>query len=107
MNITNYSDSDDIFEVGHFETEDEAAFAANVAILVLEGPQAKLNQGMHLTLERKKQIEREVLQLLKVHLKLPAEFKFGKFPGLYGEKRSGYAVIFEDGLPVVRPASEI
>jgi len=99
-------DSENIFTSSDYETQDEAAFAYNVAALVLEGPDAELNEGMNLTLERKKQIEQETLERLNVFLKLPLDFKFGKFPQLYGEKPSGNEVVIENGRPAIRAVSE-
>jgi hypothetical protein len=74
------------FKTGDYATEDEAAFAYNVAALVLEGPNAELKEGMNLTLERKREIEREVLQQVRLYLELPKETKLGPFPQLYAQK---------------------
>ena len=71
------------FEVGEFDTEDEAAFAYNVATLVFEGPDAELNKGMNLTLERKQEIEAQVLKDIRAYLEFPSSFRWGKFPMLY------------------------
>ncbi len=71
------------FNIGEFDTEHEAAFAYNVAALVLEGADAELNEGLDLTLERKQQIEAQVLRDLRAYLELPATVKWGKFPRLY------------------------
>jgi hypothetical protein len=101
-----HDETESLFTSAGYDTEDEAAFAYNVAALVLEGRNAELNQGMKLTLERKKQIELETLERLKVFLKLPRDFKFGKFPQLYGEKPSGHEVVIENGRPTVRAVSE-
>lgn len=74
-----------VFEVGFFNTKDEAAFAYNVAALVFDGPDAELNKGMHLSLERKREIEKEVLQRIREYLELPSSQPWGRFPQLYME----------------------
>lgn len=73
----------DTFEIGFYDTEHEAAFAYNVAALVFEGPNAELNQGLNLSLERKREIEKEVLQRIREYLEMPQSVKFGEFPQLY------------------------
>lgn len=73
----------EVFQVGYFDTEDEAAFAYNVAALVFEGPEAELNKGMNLTLTRKQEIETQVLKDIRAYLELPSSTRWGKFPQLY------------------------
>lgn len=73
----------EVFEVGEYATQDEAAFAYNVAALVFEGPNTELNKGMNLTLERKKEIEKEVLQKIREYEEMPSTTRWGEFPQLY------------------------
>jgi hypothetical protein len=80
--------SENIFEIGEYASEQEAAFAYNVAAMVFKGPDAELNEGLNLSLQRKKEIEQEVLYKIKLYLELPKEFKFGRFPQLYAAKAS-------------------
>ncbi len=70
------------FESSGFDTEEEAAFAANVAALVFDGPFAELNK-VNLPLARKKEIEAQILNEIRAYLELPSAVKFGKFPQLY------------------------
>jgi hypothetical protein len=74
------------FPVGSYKTRHESQFACNVASLIANGPHAGLFQGVRLTLERKKQIEAEVLDRIRRHLNLPNEFRFGRLPRLYAEE---------------------
>lgn len=71
------------FKIGLFDTEDEAAFAYNVAALVFEGEKAKLNKGMNLTMTRKQEIESQVLNDIRAYMELPSSVRWGKFPQLY------------------------
>lgn len=73
------------FHIGFYDTEHEAAFAYNVAALVFEGPDAELNRGLNLSLERRKEIEKEVLQRIREYEEFPKEFQWGEFPELYSE----------------------
>jgi hypothetical protein len=72
-----------VFEIGHYDTEHEAAFAYNVAALVFEGPNTELNKGLAVSLKRRQEIEKEVLQSIRLYLEMPREQKWGAFPQLY------------------------
>jgi len=85
----------DEFFVGEYDTADEAAFAYNVAACVFHGPEAELNTGMNLTIDRMKEIEKEVLKRIKEYLEMPKNFEFGEFPELYGKPKNGFYV-FQD-----------
>ena len=54
-----------------------------MAALVFEGPSAELNKGLCLTLERKKEIEKEVLQKIREYEEMPSTQPWGEFPQLY------------------------